>query len=166
MDEQRRMTMEEIEQRHPRLLEALAEHPHVGWLLVRSAEHGAVAIGASGIHYLSEGRVEGEDPLAHFSPNAPAHLLRTDGFADVADIMVGSFYEPDIDEGCAFEELISFHGGLGGPQTEPFVLHPARLTVPDEPIVGAASVNALLRGWRTELEGSTVAEDAKEAVSG
>ena len=42
----------------------------------------------------------------------------------VADIMVGSFYDPHLDEGCAFEELISFHGGLGGPQTEPFVLHP------------------------------------------
>ena len=31
--------------------------------------------------------------------------------------MVGSFYDPTLDEGCAFEELISFHGGLGGPQT-------------------------------------------------
>jgi uncharacterized membrane protein YvlD (DUF360 family) len=165
MDEQRRMTMEETEQRHPRLLQELAAHPHVGWLLVRSSEHGAVALGAGGTHYLSEGRVEGEDPLAHFSPNAPTHLLRTDGFADVADIMVGSFYEPETDEGCAFEELISFHGGLGGPQTEPFILHPARLGVPDEPIVGAASVNALLRGWRTELEGSR-ADVATESAPG
>ena len=156
MDEQRRMTMEEIQERHPRLLPALAEHPHVGWLLVRSAEHGAVAIGASGTHYLSardawRARIRSRTSR----PNAPAHLLRTDGFADVADIMVGSFYEPETDEGCAFEELISFHGGLGGPQTEPFILHPARLRVPDEPIVGAASVNALLRGWRAELEGSS-----------
>ena len=47
------------------------------------------------------------------------HLLRTDGFEHVADIMVGSFYDPALDEGCAFEELISFHGGLGGPQTQP-----------------------------------------------
>ena len=54
-----------------------------------------------------------------------AHLLRTDGFKDVADIMVGSFYDPELDEGCAFEELICFHGGLGGPQTRPFILHPA-----------------------------------------
>ena len=38
--------------------------------------------------------------------------------------MVGSFYDPELDEGCAFEELISFHGGLGGPQTRPFILHP------------------------------------------
>jgi hypothetical protein len=66
-------------------------------------------------------------------------------------VMVGSFYDPGLDEGCAFEELISFHGGLGGPQTEPFILHPARLCLPDEPIVGAASVNALLRAWRAGL---------------
>ena len=41
MDERRRMTREEIDARHPRLLPALAAHPHVGWLLVRSAERGA-----------------------------------------------------------------------------------------------------------------------------
>ena len=80
MEEPRRLTLEEIDARHPQLLPALRAHPHVGWLLVRSSEHGAVALGARGTHYLAEGRVEGEDPLAPFSPNAPRHLLRTDGF--------------------------------------------------------------------------------------
>jgi hypothetical protein len=153
MDEPRRLTREEIDARHPRLLSALASHPHVGWLLVRSTEHGPVAIGADGTHYLADGRVEGLDPLRHFSPNAPIHLRRTDGFSNVADIMVGSFYDPDLDEGCAFEELISFHGGLGGPQTRAFVLHPGHLRVPDEPLLGAAAVHALLAGWRNELQG-------------
>ena len=87
-------------------------------------------------------------PLAAFSPNAPRHLARTDGFANVADIMVGSFYDPELDEGCAFEELISFHGGLGGPQTRAFILAPNELPVPEEPLVGAASVHALLKSWR------------------
>jgi uncharacterized membrane protein YvlD (DUF360 family) len=154
MDQPRRMTLEEIEVRHPRLVPTLAAHPHVGWLLVRSEEHAALAIGARGRHHLADSEVEGEDPLAHFSPNAPRHLLRTDGFPHVADIMVGSFYDPDLDEGCAFEELISFHGGLGGPQTEPFILHPEALAMPDEPLVGAASVNALLREWRAQLNGA------------
>ena len=149
MDEQRRLTLEEIDARHPRLLPTLREHPHVGWLLVRSEEHGPVALGARGMHYLAEGRIEGEDPLAAFSPNAPRHLARTDGFSNVADIMVGSFYDPALDEGCAFEELISFHGGLGGPQTRAFILAPKELPVPDEPLVGAASVHALLKSWRS-----------------
>ncbi len=154
MEEKRRLTSEEIDERHPRLIPALREHPHVGWLLVRSAEHGPMVLGGNGALYLADGRVEGEDPLRSFSPNAPRHLRRTDGFADVADIMVGSYYDPELDEGCAFEELISFHGGMGGPQTRPFILFPASLPFPDEPIVGAAAVHGLLRGWRHQLQGS------------
>jgi uncharacterized membrane protein YvlD (DUF360 family) len=154
MEEKHRLTLEEIEQRHPNLIPALREHPHVGWLLVRSAEHGPVVLGSAGVHYLAEGRIEGEDPLARFSPTAPRHLMRTDGFPHVADIMIGSFYDADLDEGCAFEELISFHGGLGGPQTRPFILSPERLTVPDEPIIGAAAVHQILSGWREGLNGA------------
>ena len=144
LDERRRLTREEIDERHPRLLPALREHPHVGWLLVRSERDGPVVLGANGTHYLADGRVEGEDPLANFSPNAPRHLLRTDGFEHVADIMVGSFYDPELDEGCAFEELISFHGGIGGAQTQPFLLAPVELPLPEEPIVGAAAVHGVL----------------------
>ena len=61
---------------------------------------------------------------------------------------MNSFYDPDLDEGCAFEELISFHGGMGGLQTRPFILFPKELPLPDEPIVGAAHVHELLKGWR------------------
>ena len=123
---------------------------------MRSSEHGAVALGAHGAHYLTEGRVEGEDPLASFSPTAPQHLLRTDGFEHVADIMVGSFYDPDLEEGCAFEELICFHGGIGGYQTRPFILYPSLLEVPPGPILGAASVHGILAGWRKTLQGGLV----------
>ena len=152
MEERRRLTLEEIDEHHPQLLPALRAHPHVGWLLVHSSEHGAVALGANGAHYLTDARVEGQDPLAPFSPTAPAHLLRTDGFEHVADIMVGSFYDPELEEGCAFEELICFHGGIGGLQTRPFVLHPWHLPVPTGPILGAASVHAILSGWREILQ--------------
>ena len=159
MEERRRLTLEEIEARHPQLIPALREHPHVGWLLVRSSERGAVALGARGVHYLADHRVEGEDPLAAFSPHAPEHLLRTDGFEHVADIMVGSFYDPDLDEGCAFEELISFHGGIGGMQTRPFILHPTALDAPPSPILGAATVHGILAGWRRQLQDGGDAAD-------
>jgi hypothetical protein len=151
LEEPHRLTLEEIDARHPRLIPTLRAHPHVGWLLVRSQERGAVVLGGNGINYLDEGVVEGADPLAAFSPTAARHLRRTDGFAHVADIMVGSFYDPDLEEGCAFEELISFHGGLGGPQTQPFILHPVELPVPAE-IVGAEQVHAVLTGWRRQLQ--------------
>jgi uncharacterized membrane protein YvlD (DUF360 family) len=152
IEERRRLTLEEIEDRHPDLIPALRNHAHIGWVLVRSATRGPVALGAGGAHYLAERRVEGEDPLGAFSPRAPAHLLRTDGFEHAPDIAVGSFYDRDLDEGCAFEELISFHGGLGGPQTRPFILHPPSLRAPADPIVGAEAVHRVLAGWRTELQ--------------
>jgi uncharacterized membrane protein YvlD (DUF360 family) len=165
LGERRRLTLEEIDAQHPRLVPALREHPHVGWLLVRSEQQGALVLGPRGMRVLATGEVEGEDPLTQFSPNAGRHLARSDGFAHAADIFVGSFYDPTLEEGCAFEELISFHGGLGGPQTRPFLLYPVGLPAPTEPIVGAASVNEILLGWRHDLQGepqeAPVAEPAE-----
>ena len=159
MESPHRLTLEEIRERHPDLIPALTEHPHVAFALVRSAEDGPVVIGAGGSRRLADGVVEGRDPLAGFPPNAARHLRRTDGFPHVADIMVNSFFDPVTEEGCAFEELISFHGGLGGPQTQAFILHPARLAAPDEPLVGAESVHRLLRTWRAGLEAPAPATD-------
>ncbi|HSP71974.1 MAG TPA: phage holin family protein [Gaiellaceae bacterium] len=152
MDERRRLSREEIERRHPKLLTALRSHPHVGIVLVHSEDGGAVALGPRGEHWLADGRVEGRDPLAPFAPSAARHLLRTDGFAHAPDVLVNSFYDPTLDEGCAFEELISFHGGLGGAQTRPFLLVPPRLPPPDGPVVGAEAVHELLGGWRQLLQ--------------
>jgi uncharacterized membrane protein YvlD (DUF360 family) len=166
MEEPRRLTLEEIEERHPRLIPALRGHPHIGWILVRSAADGPVALGGQGARYLADDRVEGKDPLAHFSPTAAQHLLRTDGFEHVADIMVGSFYDPELDEACAFEELISFHGGLGGTQTQPFILSPVELPLPDEPIIGAERVHAVLRGWRQQLQTGDQARQVPVAAAG
>jgi hypothetical protein len=167
MDEPRRLLREEIDERYPALLPALRSHPHIGWVLVRSEREGALALGARGERHLDGGRVEGEDPLAAFGPRAAEHLRRTDGFAHVADITVGSFYDPTLDEGCAFEELISFHGGMGGPQTRAFVLHPSALVPPAEPLVGAAAVHGLLGGWRAALErGDGGPHESARAASG
>jgi hypothetical protein len=152
MESPDRLTLEDIRARHPDLIPALSEHPHVAFALVRSAESGPVVLGAGGSRRLADGVVEGRDPLAGFPPNAARHLRRTDGFPHVADIVVNSFFDPVTEEGCAFEELISFHGGLGGPQAQPFILHPAHLAAPDDPLVGAESVHRLLRDWRAALE--------------
>jgi uncharacterized membrane protein YvlD (DUF360 family) len=151
MEERRRLTLEEIELRHPRLVSTLRRHPHVGFVLAHSSNQGPVALGARGAHYLDEDRVEGVDPLSAFSPNAPQHLARSDGFKHAPDLFVNSFYDPQLDEGCAFEELISFHGGMGGSQTRPFLLAPVDLPLPEQPIVGAAHVYSILTGWRRLL---------------
>ena len=166
MEAEGRMTLEQLSARHPDLLPAVSKHPHVGWVLVRSEEHGAVVFGAGGVRYLEADRVEGEDPLAGFSETAPHHLRRTDGFTHAPDLLIGSFYDPALDEGCAFEELISFHGGLGGSQTRPFLLHPTELPVPEEPIVGAEELHCVLVGWRELLEGEPGLPAPPAAVAG
>jgi hypothetical protein len=74
--------------------------------------------------------------------------------------MVNSFYDHELEQGCAFEELISFHGGMGGPQTRPFLLYPVELPLPSEPIIGAAQVHAVLSGWRRLLQGRSPRADA------
>jgi hypothetical protein len=146
-----RASRERIEQLHPRLLTALREHPGIGFALVGSKRHGAVALGARGAHYLDEARVEGEDPLAPFGPNAAAHLRRTDSFPHCPDVLVNSTYWPETDEVAAFEELVGSHGGMGGTQSHPFLLHPAELPWPEAPVVGAERVHRILRGWLGSL---------------
>ena len=146
-----RVTLERIEALYPQLVPALREHPGVGFLLVRSERQGALAIGAKGIHFLDEDRVEGEDPLAPFGPNAADHLRRTDAFPHCADLMLNSTYWPEFGEVAAFEELVGSHGGMGGTQSFPFVLHPAELEWPGEEVVGAERVHRIFRAWLARL---------------
>src|SRR5262249_46672604 len=108
----------------------------------------------------ADDRIEGEDPLVDFSPNGADHLRRSDSFPHVADLMVNSFYDPQLEEGCAFEELISFHGGMAGPQTRPFLLYPSSSPrSADGQIVGAAAVHEVLSGWRSSLQAADGSED-------
>jgi uncharacterized membrane protein YvlD (DUF360 family) len=146
-----RVTLERIETLYPRLVPRLREHPGVGFVLARSERFGAVALGGEGTRFLDLGRTEGEDPLAPFGPNAAAHLKRTDGFPHCPDLMVNSAFWPQFGEVAAFEELVGSHGGMGGTQSFPFVLHPGELAWPDEEVVGAERVHRVFRGWLAGL---------------
>jgi hypothetical protein len=146
-----RVSLERIEELYPRLIPALREHPGIGFVLARSEREGAVALGPRGTRFLDSDRVEGEDPLAPFGPNAADHLRRTDGFPHCADLMLNSTYWPVFDEVAAFEELVGSHGGMGGTQSFPFVLHPAELEWPSEEVVGAERVHHIFRGWLAGL---------------
>jgi uncharacterized membrane protein YvlD (DUF360 family) len=146
-----RVTLERLEQLHPRLLPALRDHPGIGFVHVRSERHGAVAIGARGTVYLDERRVDGEDPLAPFGPHAADHVRRTDAFPHCPDVLVNSTYWEEADEVAAFEELVGSHGGMGGGQSFPFVLFPAVLPWPDEQVVGSERVHRIFRAWLAAL---------------
>lgn len=134
------------------MLEGLAEHEGVGFVMVGSGEHGPVVIGSKGRNYLAEARVEGEDPLAGFGPRAAEHLRREDSFSNCPDILVNSFYNVDTNEVAAFEELIGCHGGMGGYQTRPFLLYPAAWQLDKNELVGAAAVYRQLKSWLDQFK--------------
>ena len=45
---QGRATLEQLNQSYPRLVEGLRTHPGIGFMLIRSEQHGAVVLGPSG----------------------------------------------------------------------------------------------------------------------
>ncbi|HVX44742.1 MAG TPA: phage holin family protein [Mycobacteriales bacterium] len=155
-----RAPLEEIRRRYPELLPRLVDHPGIGFVLVRSIEHGPIALGHGGTHRLRDGVISGQDPLAAFGPLAPARLLRIDSFGHTADLMINSAYEGQTDQVHSFEPFVGSHGGMGGPQSEGFVLFPHELPYPDEPVVGAERVHRIFRGWLAALGHEAFTEPA------
>ncbi|MCX4671361.1 phage holin family protein [Streptomyces sp. NBC_01381] len=154
-----RMTREEIDLRHPALLPTLANHPGVGFVLVRSQERGPLVLGARGSEVYLDEEPGDLGPLADFGPGAADAVRRTDGFPHTADIMVNSWYDPQEGEVLAFEEQIGSHGGLGGTQGHPFLLSPLSLSAPLEDgreLVGAEQVHDVLRRWLGESQGPEI----------
>jgi uncharacterized membrane protein YvlD (DUF360 family) len=146
-----RLTVEELEALHPGLVASVAAHPGVGLLLVRSKEFGAVVFGPKGTRYLDQDRVEGEDPTTLFGAHTIMSLKREDAMTHAPDLLLLSQYDPELGEVAAFEELIGSHGGLGGPQTEPFILHPTEWTLDEDVPLGAPAVYRNLRRWLGEI---------------
>ena len=143
----RRLTVEELQELHPGLVASVAAHPGVSMLLVRSKTHGAVVFGTNGTRYLDEDRVVGEDPTTIFGPHTVMSLKRADAMVHAPDLLVLSQYDPELGEVAAFEELIGSHGGLGGPQTEPFILHPVEWELDEEVPLGAPAIYRNIRRW-------------------
>jgi uncharacterized membrane protein YvlD (DUF360 family) len=146
-----RVTLERVEALYPDLLPTLLSHPGIGFALMRSRVHGALVMGHGGVNHLDSGEVDGADPLELYGPNAARHVKRTDSYPHCPDIVVNSTYWEDTDEVAAFEELVGSHGGMGGTQSYPFLLHPVELEQPNEPLVGAEAVHRVLRGWLVDL---------------
>jgi hypothetical protein len=114
---------------------------------------------------MREGRVDGEDPLAAFGPNAARHLMRYNDFPDAPDAYINSFYDPAANEVAAFEELIGCHGGLGGYQSRPFLLAPSDLPLPPDELIGAENVSKVLKSWLPTDAASAAPETQESQAS-
>ena len=153
MEEPRRLTLEEIE-RAPPGADPRAAHrtrTSAGCSSARPST-APVALGGNGAHYLADGRVEGEDPLAAFSPNAaaapPAHgRLRPRRGHHGRELL-----RPRARGGLRLrgaDLLPRRHRRAADAAVHP---PPRRAcSVPDGEIVGAAAVHGILLGWRNDL---------------
>ncbi len=164
-----RLTVEELEELHPGLVATVAAHPGVGMLMVRSKEFGAVVFGPNGTRFLDQDKVEGEDPTTVFGPHTVMSLKRGDAMVHAPDLLLISQYDPVLGEVAAFEELIGSHGGLGGPQTEPFILHPVEWELDEEVPLGAPAIYRNIRHWLDSIgitlgKGQATVPDATAAA--
>ena len=147
-----RLTYEELNSYFPELIPGIINNEYVGFILVKSSEHGDMAIGKNGTYYLDSDEIDGENPLEGFGDNIARHLKRTSSFEHTPDILVNSFYDEKADEVCAFEELVGSHGGAGGDQSKPFILYPSNWNVSDDNIIGAENIYKLLKENLAEIK--------------
>jgi hypothetical protein len=148
-----RMSVEEILAHYPRLVPGLLTHPGVGVIVAQSEEAGPVVLGKNGgIYQLADGRITEPNPLAPYSKHTARHLLALAEYKNCGDLVLFSQFDPVTLEGAAFEELVGFHGGIGGWQTQPFLLYPSHFeSEPLPEIVGAGEVYQVIKRWRTHL---------------
>lgn len=131
---------------YPGMVDLLVNHEGIGFVVAFDNGY-PVVLGKAGARDLETGLVTGIDPLAAFgSPELRAgQVRRLAEFPSAGDLIVNSALYPDGTV-AAFEELIGSHGGLGGQQTEAFLVHPADMNVP--PTSNATDVFAILNGRR------------------
>ncbi len=141
-----RLNLEQLAAAYPGLIEALVAHEGLGFVLAVSEARGAIVLGKRGLRELEAGgTVEGEDPLAEFSPHTAEFLRRLAAYANAGDIIVNGTYDPSTGQAISIDDLVGAHGGVGGMQTRPFLVYPSVWTERAPELVGAASVHRFLR---------------------
>ncbi|MEN0127854.1 MAG: phage holin family protein [Brevundimonas sp.] len=152
-----RLTLEDLHERWPGLVQGLAATPSVGVVVVDTRERGLVAIGAAGLVLLEveDAEPEGVDPLVDHGPRARADIVRAARLANTGDLLLLSSITR-AGHVHAFEGQVGSHGGIGGAQNHALLLHPSDWPIDDdlrEPVgsdqilVGAESVHTQLLRW-------------------
>lgn len=112
---------------YPRLLDRLLECGGVGLVAGRAGREIVVLGSGGGSAMISDGRVEVEapDPLGAYGERewVARELARVLSFPHSGDLLLLGKLEAD-GRVVTFEEQVATHGGLGGPQEEPFIAAP------------------------------------------
>ena len=137
---QRKITLSELEAAYPGMVDAVVAHEGIGLVIGYEDDGTALAIGKEGQRNLDTGEVVGDDPVAPYAPQSGHgaasiekriwQIKRVMEFPSAGDLWLISTVYPDGTV-AALEELIGSHGGVGGEQTDAFILHPADMEVPE-----------------------------------
>jgi uncharacterized membrane protein YvlD (DUF360 family) len=163
----RRVTLRELALAYPGMVDALVQHEGVGFVVGYDDDCVPIVLGKGGSRNLHTGVVTGDDPLKPFADGSvPPGGAVSDGlgpvgqgslddriwqvrrvadFPHAGDLIVNSPVYPDGTV-AAMEELIGSHGGMGGEQTDAFLLHPGDLALP--PTRNSVDLYAVLDGRR------------------
>ncbi len=124
----RKIKISELNVAYPGMVDALVQHEGIGFVAGHAEDGTAVALGKRGWRNLHTGEVCNEDPLLPYADARATvdfravQVRRVMDFPHAGDLMVNSTVYPDGTV-AALEELIGCHGGVGGEQTDSFLLH-------------------------------------------
>jgi uncharacterized membrane protein YvlD (DUF360 family) len=145
------VTLQDLEAKYPGFVTNLVAHKGVGFAIVCDKEKGPVLLGTRGAVLLQSGKVRGSNPLHRYGrvKIRVKQLRRLAEFPSCGGIILIS---PLYQDGsvAAYEELVGSHGGLGGPQTEPFLLHPAKIKVNADNIINSEQIYQILNRRRSK----------------
>jgi uncharacterized membrane protein YvlD (DUF360 family) len=128
-----RASISELNAAFPGMVDAVIGHEGVGLVVGADDDGVPVAYGKKGTHNLHTGEVRGEDPLIPYGDVEVRawQVRRVADFPSAGDLIIVSTLYPDGTV-AALEELIGNHGGMGGEQTDSFLLHPADFELPTQ----------------------------------
>jgi len=149
-----KLSTEHLLEHHSNLLEILIGHQGVGFIVTVREDGEVLVIGKSGMRKLGSGEVEGEDPLvSYLNTKNDEYIMKAlselGGFPHSGDVIVnGALLENGLV--VTFEDQAGTHGGLGGPQTESFIVYPRRLRKKRDNVRSPSDVHAFLNGTLTD----------------
>lgn len=139
--------IKDIEKKFPGMTDKLVNHPGIGLVVVRDGDN-YVLKGKEG-SFVMDGetkvvRQEGKSPLAHFGDETllRRHINNYMNLEQTGDIVIfGEYDGKDVIDFNKKYSLASLHGGIGGNQTQPFIITDASLPIADKEIIEATDIH-------------------------
>ncbi|MFQ5511222.1 MAG: phage holin family protein [Candidatus Krumholzibacteriia bacterium] len=145
-----RLPTEYVIEKYPALLGGLVSHPGVGFVITTNRDGELMMMGKEGMRRLRSGHVEGSDPLSAYTNGSDDRgtidaLVQMSGYPNAGDLVVNGAIRPDGSV-VSFENQRGTHGGLGGEQTEPFIIYPRRFRGKRDQVSDPVDVHDFIMG--------------------